>query len=50
MTFEGVLRTLVFGCTGYLVLLYGIHFSLMALGHVESRRRRRAEAGLRRRP
>ena len=41
MTFEGVLRALVFGCTGYLVLLYGVHFSLMALGHVESRRRRR---------
>ena len=41
MTFEGVLRALVFGCTGYLVLVYGVHFSLMALGHVESRRRRR---------
>jgi cellulose synthase/poly-beta-1,6-N-acetylglucosamine synthase-like glycosyltransferase len=41
VTFEGVLRALVFGCTGYLVLLYGVHFSLMALGHVESRRRRR---------
>ena len=29
VTFEGVLRALVFACTGYLVLLYGVHFSLM---------------------
>jgi len=41
MTFDGVLLALVLACTGYLVLLYSLYFSLMVLGHVESRRRRR---------
>ena len=41
MTFDGVLLALVLACTGYLVLLYSLYFSLMVLVHVESRRRRR---------
>jgi cellulose synthase/poly-beta-1,6-N-acetylglucosamine synthase-like glycosyltransferase len=41
VTLEGVLRTLVLACTGYLLFLYGVYFALMVLGHVEARRRRR---------
>jgi cellulose synthase/poly-beta-1,6-N-acetylglucosamine synthase-like glycosyltransferase len=41
MTLEGVLRAAVVACSAYLVLLYGLYFSLMSIGLVESRRRRR---------
>jgi len=44
VTFEGVLRTLVLACTAYLALLYTLYFTLMVVGHVEARRRRRERA------
>ena len=44
VTFEGVLRALVFGCTGYLVLLYGVHFALM-VARASSRRAGGAGSG-----
>ena len=41
MTLESVLRASVLACTAYLVLLYGMYVSLMVVGLVETRRRRR---------
>ncbi len=41
MTLETGLRAAVLACSAYLILLYGLYFSLMAIGFVESRRRRR---------
>jgi cellulose synthase/poly-beta-1,6-N-acetylglucosamine synthase-like glycosyltransferase len=41
VTLESVLRAAVLACTGYLVLLYGMYLSLMVVGLVETRRRRR---------
>ena len=44
MTLEGALRLCVVACGAYLVLLYGIYASLMLMGLVETRRRRRERA------
>ena len=41
MTLEPVVRASVLACTAYLVVLYGMYVSLMAIGLVETRRRRR---------
>ncbi len=44
MTLERILPLLVLACAAYLAVLYVGYFALVALGHVEARRRRRERA------
>ncbi len=44
MTLERILPLLVLACGAYLAVLYVGYFALVALGHVEARRRRRERA------
>jgi cellulose synthase/poly-beta-1,6-N-acetylglucosamine synthase-like glycosyltransferase len=41
VTLEGALRAGVLACSAYLLLLYALYFTLMTIGLVETRRRRR---------
>jgi len=41
VTLERIVPLLVVGCTVYLAVLYAGYFALVALGHIEARRRRR---------